>query len=345
MLAQAHRDRAGLAVADRPAAPGGLDRAHRRDDRRRATGEHLGDRSVGVAVPPLVDADPALDASSPRSPATCRIESRVTPGQQGAGELGGDAAGVVAGPVHEVEVHAAHLLDPAVLDGVEPDDLVASLGGGLGLGDQAGGVVAGALGLAGAAGCGAHVLGRQPHRHRLDAAVEVGAGRGRDQQEQVRRGGLHAETDLGREHERPQVEAHLAVVGHPRLVLLDERLRARRGRAPRGAQAWRAGAPTAGSRAAFISGRNVAIEPSALAVGLEPLEDLLAVVQGHGRRVELERAVGHQLRVVPAAALGPLDGHHVVGEVPAEPRARRGCASRCASGSGWRASACARSRR
>ena len=56
-----------------------------------------------------------------------------------------------------------------------------------------------------------------------------------------------------------------------------------------------------------------------LAVGLETLEDLLRVVQDLGRRVERERRVRDELGVVPAAALGPLDGHHVVGEVAAEP--------------------------
>jgi hypothetical protein len=60
--------------------------------------------------------------------------------------------------------------------------------------------------------------------------------------------------------------------------------------------------------------------PVGLAVRLEALEDLLRVVQDHGGRIEGERRVRHELAVVPAAALGPLDRHHVVGEVAAEPR-------------------------
>jgi len=59
------------------------------------------------------------------------------------------------------------------------------------------------------------------------------------------------------------------------------------------------------------------------AVGLEALEDLLRVVQGHVRRVERDRRVRNELTVVPAATLRPLDRHHVVGEVAAEPGVRQ----------------------
>ena len=68
-------------------------------------------------------------------------------------------------------------LDPAVLVGVEPHHLVAALGRGGRLREQRGGVVAGTLGLARAARRRAHVLRREPHRHRLHAALEVGADR------------------------------------------------------------------------------------------------------------------------------------------------------------------------
>ena len=54
------------------------------------------------------------------------------------------------------------------------------------------------------------------------------------------------------------------------------------------------------------------------AVGLQPLEDLLPVVQHHRGRVERERAVGHHRRVVPPRVRRPADRHHVVGEMPAE---------------------------
>ena len=53
-------------------------------------------------------------------------------------------------------------------------------------------------------------------------------------------------------------------------------------------------------------------------VGLQPLEDLLRVVQHRGGRVERERPVRHDRRVVPAVGRGPGGHRHVVGEVHAE---------------------------
>ena len=97
------------------------------------------------------------------------------PGQQGAGELGGDQLGVGAGAEDEEQVHPAHLLDVALLHRVEPDDLVAAGRDGLLLGEQAGGVVAGALDVAGAAGRRPDVVLGQVDRDRLHAAREVRA--------------------------------------------------------------------------------------------------------------------------------------------------------------------------
>src|SRR6185437_5270130 len=55
-----------------------------------------------------------------------------------------------------------------------------------------------------------------------------------------------------------------------------------------------------------------------LAVCLQALEDLLAVVQRGGRRIEFDRTIWAQLRVMPAVAGGVLDRDHMVGEVAAE---------------------------
>ena len=74
--------------------------------------------------------------------------------------------------------------------------------------------------------------------------------------------GLTPKPDLGREHERAQVQAHLVVSWHPRPVLVDQRLDGARGTAPRGAQAWPGERADRWNRRAFISGRNVAIDPS-----------------------------------------------------------------------------------
>ena len=92
------------------------------------------------------------------------IELRVTPGRRAPVSSGVTSLADVAGAIDEVEVHAAHLFDPAPLSGVEPHHLVAPLLGRLRLSDQAGCVVARTLGLAGAPWSGTHVLCRQPHR-------------------------------------------------------------------------------------------------------------------------------------------------------------------------------------
>src|SRR6478609_1079391 len=204
-LAELHGDGAGLAGADGPVGGGGLDVADGGDDGGGAAGEDLGDGAVRVAPLPLVGGDPALLGRVAEVGGEGEQGGAGDAGEQGAGELGGDDGGVLALAEDEVEVHAAHLLDPLVLGGGEPNHLVAALGGGLGLGDQGGRVVAGALGGAGAAGRGADVVLGEPDRDGLDAAGEVGAGRRGDDHEQVGVGGAHAQADLGGEHEGPQV--------------------------------------------------------------------------------------------------------------------------------------------
>ena len=143
-----------------------------------------------------------------------------------------------------------------------------------GLGDQGGGVVAAGLGVAGAAGDGAHVVLGEPDGDRLDAAGEVGAGRGGDHDEEVLVGGPDAEADLGRDHERPQVE------GLPR----------RRARAPSPGPGWTSASQAsmnvstgssgiasrraeAWKRSALALGAEGGDGAVGLAVGLEALED------------------------------------------------------------------------
>jgi hypothetical protein len=70
-------------------------------------------------------------------------------------------------------------------------------------------------------------------------------------------------------------------------------------------------------RLAFSSGRKTATPAVGLPVGLEPLEDGLAVVQHHGGRVELERLVGRQLASCQPSRR-PADRDHVVGVHPPE---------------------------
>jgi hypothetical protein len=230
---------------------------------------------------------------------------------------GVSSRGPLPSAADEEQVHPAHLLDPAALDRVEPDDLVAALLGGLALGEQAAGVVAGALGLAGAAHGRPDVLVGQPDRHRLDLTGEERQHGEGDQQEQVLVGGAHAHLRLGGDHERPQVQALPLGGGHPVAVDLDEGVD--------GVEEQllgQLGHGEAGGRA--VEALGVLLRPEdrdaavGLPVGLEALEDGLPVVQHHRRRVELQRRVGGELRVVPALVDGPADRDHVVGVDAAE---------------------------
>ena len=65
---------------------------------------------------------------------------------------------------------------------------------------------------------------------------------------------------------------------------------------------------------------------------LQPVEDRLAVVQHAGGRIQGERPVGHDARIVPAFALVVVHQEHVVGEDACRRRASRPPAA----ASGWR---------
>src|SRR5690606_36717406 len=173
-LAQLLRDLSGLAAALLPLGTGPLDGADGGDDGGGAAGEDLGEGAVLRVALPLVDGDPLLDGLVAQVAGDAQQGVTGDALQDGPGEGGRDDP--VA--VDEVQVHAAQFLDPGVLHGVEVADLVAALGGGLGLGEQGGRVVAAGLGVAHAAGDGADPVLGDPDGHRLDAAREVGAGRG-----------------------------------------------------------------------------------------------------------------------------------------------------------------------
>src|SRR6266567_5965971 len=147
LLAQPHRDRPGLAVTDRPASGRALDLRDRGDDRGGAAREHLGNLAGLAPRPPLLHRDRALagrDAQVRR-----QREHRVPgdPGQQRAGQRWRLDPRVLASAVDEEQVHPAHLLDPAVLDRIEPDDLVTAVVDGLLLAEEGRGVVAAGLRL------------------------------------------------------------------------------------------------------------------------------------------------------------------------------------------------------
>ena len=183
---------------------------------------------------------------------------------------------------------------------------------------QAGGIVAAALGGAGAARGRAGELLGNPDRHRRRIGLEVGADRRGDDDVQVIRRGLHAEEDLVREHEGADVEAAVAL-RDPRPVDLDElvdRLEEHLFRQdghgePLGRLLEATGILQRAEQRRAAIGR---------AIGLQPLEDFLGVVQDGRGGVHRDRRARFDPRIVPAFGLVVPDGHHMVGENAAEAR-------------------------
>src|SRR5439155_783048 len=88
-------------------------------------------------MPPFVDADPAFLGRVTKIAADGQQGVARDSWKQGAGQGGRHEPGLVSPAVDEAQVHAAHLLDPAMVTGVEPHDLDAALCGRLGLGRKA----------------------------------------------------------------------------------------------------------------------------------------------------------------------------------------------------------------
>ena len=218
-------------------------------------------------------------------------------GQDRAGQRRGDHAAVVE---HEEQVHAAQFLDPLALDRVEEHDLVVPLGDRLGLRDEAGGVVAAALGRPGAAGGGADVIAADPDRHRRHARLEIVARRAGDHEELVLARRAHAEERLGSEHEGPQVERPAIDRGKPRGVLaddlaagLDEQVFGQvRHRQPVGRMVEPRGV------ALGTEQRDAAV---GVAIGLQAFEDLLRIMQHRAGGIEQDRLARADAGGVPAA--------------------------------------------
>ena len=193
------------------------------------------------------------------------------------------------------------------------------MGSGLVGGRETGGVVAAALGGAGAAGSSPRVVGRDPQLH---GGRIVGAhGRG-DQAVAVVLGLTYPEIGLVGDLERPQVHAALAVgqrdpgllQGHQLVESGQEQLLGQR----RHLKPLRG----SGEPRRVPLGTEQPHRPIGVTVGLQSLEDLLAVVEHRSRRVQLPVAGGDDAGVMPPHALGVVGDGHVVGEELPEHRIR-----------------------
>src|SRR5450830_811093 len=317
LLAHVHRDLARIAVGDREVELGARKPADGCDDRRRAAREHLTDRTalqtgqhLGERDVTLVDLVAGIPQQLDDGRTGHAFEDR--PGQPGGGY------GTVG--VDQEDVHAAELFKVRVGPGVQEADLLAALGVCLLLRQQARGVVAAALGGSGAARSRPVVVLRDPDRDRLDATREVPADRRGDHQvlDLVRR--AHAEEALGGVHEGAQVQGQLvAALGNPGQVGPDQG----RDRAEEVRLAERRERESLGRRRESLGIRLGPEQPDrsvVVPVGLEPLEDLLPVMQHRGSRVQLRGRVRFDPPIVPAAREGPRDARHVVGEDRAELR-------------------------
>ena len=244
--------------------------------------------------------------------------------ERAAGHARQDVAGQarrldVAVLVDDHHVHAAQLLQIGLGGGVHEAHLLAAVLDALVLADQRGGIVAAALGKAGAAGAGAEPLVLHPDAHRAALALEVRAGRAGDHAVVDLLRGAHAQERLGREHERTQVERVFAAGGHPGRIALDQR----GARADEIVDRQLRQVQTLGRVLEAFGVRIRAEHPDravGVLVGLQPFEDLLRIVQHRSARIELERRVRLDAAVVPPLALGPGDVGHVVREDLSERR-------------------------
>src|SRR5207245_4704449 len=97
------------------------------DHGRGPTGEYLGQGPVRAARSPLIGADATLldlvaEVATESEHAVARDARK-----QCSGELWCHQPSLGTAAEDEEEVHASHILDAPVLDGVEPDDLLAAL--------------------------------------------------------------------------------------------------------------------------------------------------------------------------------------------------------------------------
>ena len=233
-------------------------------------------------------------------------------GEDGAGEGGGHD--LVADLEHDV--HGAHFLDVLALHAVQPQDLGVALFLGLLARPEAGAVVAAALGIAGAAADGADVLRLDHDADGLQALLIIAAHGAGDDEELRRLDGVDPQEGVVAEEEGPQIEAGAGSGGDPALV-----------DAHQGLQGFHKELLVdLGQAHAFrgiVHPADVLLRAEELhapvvpAIGFQALEDLRAVVEHGGGRMEAQVAEGHDPGILPLSVL-IFHHEHVVGKDLAE---------------------------
>ena len=185
-------------------------------------------------------------------------------------------------------------------------------------------VIATALGRTSATGCCAAIVLRDPKRHGGRPALKISARRRGDDHVDIFGRRLHAEEHFARDHEGPQINRPALHIGKPRAVNVckqaagfDEQfLRQFRHRHPpcRRVKALRIGIRAEQSHGAIFE-----------AIGLQPFEDFLRIMEHSCRRIERQRLTRRHLCIIPALAFRIADSDHMIGKDFAEAGGRDAC--------------------
>ena len=165
------------------------------------------------------------------------------------------------------------------------------------------------------------ILALHPDGHARQAALEVGARRRADDVVVDDARGMHAHELLGRKHEGTQVEGGAIDVGHP----LDVRAHVIHEGSHEVLAAQLGQRQTAGrviQARSVVAGAEGPHGPVLTLVGLDALEDGLAVVEDGGTGGQFERAVGDDAALIPAALARPAHVGHVIRELLTEGQGR-----------------------
>ena len=220
----------------------------------------------------------------------------------------------------EEAVHRADFLYILVLHAVQPQGLLIAEVVRLDLRNQAGCVVAAALGKAGAARAGTGVFVLNEDLDRVDAGGIVRADRRAHDDELVCPGRANAEVRLGCNDERTDIQAGAFLMRYPvlidrdqRLDRLDEILSRERGQAH---------AVVGVDHALGVFVRAEQLDRAVRrAVGFQALKRLHRVMEYHCRGIERQRRIWDDARVMPALLFIVIDDQHMIGIVIAEAKA------------------------
>ena len=184
-------------------------------------------------------------------------------------------------------------------------------------GADGGGVVAAALGVAGAALDSADIFALHIDLDRVDALGIVGAHRAADDAEQIGVGCVNAQAGVRGDDKGTDIQGSIRLGGHPVGVHLDQGLDTLHKQVLRDlgdAQALTGVVHAAG----VVIGTEQLHAAVGSAVGLHTLKHFLGVMEHHAGRLQLQRSVGNDTGVMPTLACLVIEQEHMVGEHLAE---------------------------